>query len=33
MSDGAAVNCTTLRELQNSLSTEVGWTARDHYML
>jgi hypothetical protein len=33
MSDGAAVNCTTLRVLQDSPSIETGWTVRDHDML
>ena len=32
-SDGAAVNRTTLRALQNSPTMEPGWTAREHDML
>lgn len=32
-SDGAAVNRTTLRVLQQNLSTEAGWSAKDHDML
>jgi hypothetical protein len=33
MSDGAAVNCTALRMLQNSALVESGWTAQQHDML
>ena len=32
-SDGAAVNRTTLRALQDSTSIETGWTAKEHDML
>ena len=32
-SDGAAVNRTTLRVLQNSSSMATSWSARDHDML
>jgi hypothetical protein len=32
-SDGAAVNHTTLRVLQSSLSMATGWSAGDHDML
>jgi hypothetical protein len=32
-SDGAAVNRTTLRELQDIASVQTGWTAKEHDML
>ena len=32
-SDGAAVNRTTLRALQNTSSVQTGWAAREHDML